>query len=73
MPWINRLRRAVFPHGRLRKEEDESLPSTMMKILQEAQKDPDVLRSRMLLVLPRKIDSNADTLILETLLADGFV
>jgi len=33
----------VFPQGRLRKEEDEGLPSTMMKILQEAQKDPDVL------------------------------
>jgi hypothetical protein len=42
-PWINRLRRVVFPHGRLRKEEDEGLPSTMMHILQEAQKDPDVL------------------------------
>jgi len=32
----------VFVHGRLRKEEDEGLPSTMTKIPQEAQKDLDV-------------------------------
>lgn len=42
-PWINRLRRVVFPQGRLRKEEDESLASKMLKILQEAQIDPAVL------------------------------
>lgn len=42
-PWINRLRRVVFPNGRLRKEEDEGLASKMMLILAEAQGDPDVL------------------------------
>lgn len=42
-PWINRLRRVVFPNGRLRRQEDESLASKMMAILAEAQRDPDVL------------------------------
>jgi len=43
IPWMNRLRRIVFPSGRLRKEEDEGLASKMMETLREAQKDPNVL------------------------------
>ncbi len=44
-PWINRLRKVTFPNGRLRKEEDEGLASKLMAILDEAQRDPDVLAS----------------------------
>lgn len=42
-PWVNRLRRVIFPNGRLRKEEDKGLASKIMAILAEAQRDPDVL------------------------------
>lgn len=41
--WINRLRRVVFPNGRLRKEEDEDLALNMMEILAEAQRDSGVM------------------------------
>ena len=41
--WINKLRRVVFPNGRLRKGEDEGLASKMMEILSEAQRDSDVV------------------------------
>jgi hypothetical protein len=43
IPWINRLRRAVFPGGRRWKDEDRRLYSQMKEILGEAQKDPNVL------------------------------
>jgi hypothetical protein len=46
IPWMNRLRRVVFPNGRLRKEEDEGLASKMMEILREAQNEPDVMNSK---------------------------
>jgi hypothetical protein len=42
IPWVNRLRRAVFPGGRKWKEEDRDLYARMKEILQEAQKDPNV-------------------------------
>ena len=43
VPWVNRLRKVVFPGGRRRKAKDEKLSSQMMDILQEAIKDPKVL------------------------------
>jgi serine/threonine protein kinase len=43
VPWVNRLRKVVFPDGRRRKGKDENLPSQMREVLQEARKDPTVL------------------------------
>jgi hypothetical protein len=56
-PWINRLRRVVFPNGRLRKEEDEDLASKMMEILGEAQRDPEALQIQILGVSQIEIES----------------
>lgn len=42
VPWVNRLRRAVFPNGERWKKEDDVLYSRMREILCEAQ-DPQVL------------------------------
>jgi hypothetical protein len=42
IPWVNRLRRVVFPGGGKWKEEDMQLYSRMKEILQAAQKDPKV-------------------------------
>jgi len=42
IPWVNRLRRVVFPGGGKWKEEDMHLYSRMKEILQAAQKDPKV-------------------------------
>uniref|UniRef100_A0A0B7KRL2 non-specific serine/threonine protein kinase n=1 Tax=Bionectria ochroleuca TaxID=29856 RepID=A0A0B7KRL2_BIOOC len=43
IPWINRLRKAVFPNGGRWERDDISLYPRMREILQEAQKDPKVL------------------------------
>jgi hypothetical protein len=43
IPWVNRLRKVVFPGGKRRKGNDENLPSRMREVLQEARKDPKVL------------------------------
>lgn len=42
VPWVNRLRRVVFPNEGRWKKEDKSLYTKMKKILREAQEDPDV-------------------------------
>lgn len=42
IPWVNRLRKVVFPNGKRWKKDDESLYTKMKKILREAQEDPDV-------------------------------
>ncbi|KIW99445.1 uncharacterized protein Z518_11184 [Rhinocladiella mackenziei CBS 650.93] len=42
-PWVNRLRRIVFPNNARWRKEDKELPSRMKEILREAQKDPKVL------------------------------
>ncbi|KAI1086236.1 hypothetical protein F5B19DRAFT_175473 [Rostrohypoxylon terebratum] len=44
-PWINRLRKVVFPNGGRWEKEDETLYSRMRDILREAQEDPNVLNS----------------------------
>ncbi|KAI1910566.1 hypothetical protein LOZ12_004500 [Ophidiomyces ophidiicola] len=43
VPWVNRLRRVVFPNGGRWKTPDKSLYSTMREILRNAQEDPDVI------------------------------
>ncbi|KAL2049868.1 hypothetical protein ABVK25_009852 [Lepraria finkii] len=43
VPWVNRLRKVVFPGGGRRKADDENLPSCMREVLQKAVKDPEVL------------------------------
>ncbi|OJD13569.1 hypothetical protein AJ78_05985 [Emergomyces pasteurianus Ep9510] len=42
VPWVNRLRREVFPDGKRWKKEDQGLPGRMKKILREACADPKV-------------------------------
>ncbi|TWU70820.1 hypothetical protein ED733_002107 [Metarhizium rileyi] len=43
IPWVNRMRRHVFPNGGRWKKCEPELYSTMKKILQDAQRDQDVL------------------------------
>jgi hypothetical protein len=43
IPWVNRLRRVVFPGGKRWKREDPALYGSMKAILREAQRDADVL------------------------------
>ena len=43
VPWVNRLRKVVFPNGRRRETEDSGLYAQMREILGEARKDPKVL------------------------------
>ncbi|RWA03782.1 hypothetical protein EKO27_g11323 [Xylaria grammica] len=43
IPWVNRLRRKVFPNGERWKKEDPDLYSKMLEILREARQDPKVL------------------------------
>jgi hypothetical protein len=43
VPWVNRLRKAVFPMDKPWEEEDMKLYSRMKEILQDARKDPEVL------------------------------
>lgn len=40
VPWVNKLREAVFPHGGRWKQEESELYSRMIGILREAQEDP---------------------------------
>ncbi|KAI1382494.1 uncharacterized protein F4822DRAFT_423556 [Hypoxylon trugodes] len=42
VPWVNRLRRVVFPNGNRWQKEDETLYPRMQTVLLEAQADPDV-------------------------------
>jgi hypothetical protein len=46
IPWINRLRKVVFPNGRRWQREDEGLYSRMREIIGEARKDPKVSAER---------------------------
>ncbi|KAM4061041.1 kinase [Hirsutella rhossiliensis] len=46
IPWVNRLRRRVFPGGGRWKRLEPELYSSMKEILREAQKDPEVLAER---------------------------
>ncbi|EEH07624.1 conserved hypothetical protein [Histoplasma capsulatum G186AR] len=41
--WVNRLRRIVFPGGRRWKKPNPNLGLDMRRVIQEAQKDPDVI------------------------------
>lgn len=41
-PWIDQLRRVVFPHGKRRKEEDPELWGQMRDVLSRARQDPNV-------------------------------
>ncbi|KAL5583899.1 hypothetical protein FOVSG1_015250 [Fusarium oxysporum f. sp. vasinfectum] len=43
IPWVNRLRKAVFPNGGRWEREDRVLYSRMRDILREAREDPKVL------------------------------
>ena len=43
IPWVNRLRRVIYPNGRRLQKEDRGLYLKMKKILQKAQEDPKVL------------------------------
>ncbi|RTE71383.1 hypothetical protein BHE90_014212 [Fusarium euwallaceae] len=43
IPWVNRLRRKVFPNGGRWKRQEPELYSPMTKILRDARKDPEVL------------------------------
>lgn len=42
-PWVNRLRKIVFPNGGRWEEEDKGLYSRMKTMLKAACKDPEVL------------------------------
>ncbi|EGO61465.1 hypothetical protein NEUTE1DRAFT_128057 [Neurospora tetrasperma FGSC 2508] len=44
IPWVNKLRREVFPNGGRWKKENEGLYDRMRGILGEAREDPEVLR-----------------------------
>ncbi|GAP89782.1 putative rhodopsin kinase [Rosellinia necatrix] len=43
IPWVNRLRRKVFPNGAIWEKEDPDLYSKMKETFCEARKDPEVL------------------------------
>ncbi|KAK4243176.1 hypothetical protein C7999DRAFT_44951 [Corynascus novoguineensis] len=42
VPWVNKLRKVVFPNGRRWEREDSGLYTRMRKILEEARKDPRI-------------------------------
>ncbi|KAK5633468.1 hypothetical protein RRF57_009182 [Xylaria bambusicola] len=42
IPWVNKLRRVVFPNGRRWQQVDDKLYSQMRQILNDAQNDPQV-------------------------------
>ena len=46
IPWLNKLRRVVFPDGGRWEIEDRELYSRMKRILRQAQKDPKVLADK---------------------------
>ncbi|KAI1109557.1 hypothetical protein F5Y14DRAFT_444609 [Nemania sp. NC0429] len=43
IPWVNRLRRVVFPDGKRWQEKDDTLYSRIRRILRDGQKDPLVI------------------------------
>ncbi|EQL02155.1 serine/threonine-protein kinase Sgk2 [Ophiocordyceps sinensis CO18] len=43
LPWVNRLRRRVFPDGRRWKRQEVRLYDRMMEVLRRAQGDPEVI------------------------------
>ena len=43
IPWVNRLRKVVFPEGKRREKKDWMLYSQMKEVLRKAQDDPNVL------------------------------
>jgi hypothetical protein len=43
VPWVNRLRKVVFPEGKRRGKKDRMLYSQMKEVLRKAQDDPNVL------------------------------
>ncbi|PNY25614.1 Uncharacterized protein TCAP_04448 [Tolypocladium capitatum] len=43
VPWVNRLRKKVFPNGRRWKRLEPELYSSMKKILRDAREDPEVI------------------------------
>ncbi|TWU76319.1 hypothetical protein ED733_005849 [Metarhizium rileyi] len=46
IPWVNRLRKVVFPSGRRWEKEDDGLYLQMQDILREARNDMAIIRSR---------------------------
>ncbi|KAH7131159.1 hypothetical protein EDB81DRAFT_696442 [Dactylonectria macrodidyma] len=46
IPWVNRLRRKIFPNGERWKKLEPELYSSMKEIILEAQRDPRVLAER---------------------------
>jgi hypothetical protein len=42
IPWVNRLRKRVFPDGKTHEKDDQELYSHMREILRKAMEDPDV-------------------------------
>ncbi|KAK8002315.1 zinc-binding oxidoreductase CipB [Apiospora arundinis] len=42
IPWVNRLRKAIFPNGGRWEKEDSALYARMRNILQEARQDPTI-------------------------------
>ncbi|KAK0728902.1 hypothetical protein B0T26DRAFT_810694 [Lasiosphaeria miniovina] len=46
IPWVNRLRRKVFPNGGRWKRLEQELYSSMKEILRKARNDPEVLEDR---------------------------
>ncbi|KAJ0368471.1 hypothetical protein COL26b_010890 [Colletotrichum chrysophilum] len=46
IPWVNRLRKGVFPRGERWKTPEPELYSSMKKVLHDAQKDPEVVGDR---------------------------
>ncbi|KAI1418834.1 hypothetical protein F5Y12DRAFT_721593 [Xylaria sp. FL1777] len=43
IPWVNKLRRVVFPNGRRWQQVDDTLYSQMRQILRDGQNDPQVM------------------------------
>lgn len=43
-PWVNRLRKVIFPNNVRWKKEDRGLYTRIKEVLQEARKDPKVLK-----------------------------
>jgi hypothetical protein len=43
VPWVNRVRKVVFPNGRRWEREDKEQYVRVREILQEARRDPEVL------------------------------
>jgi len=46
VPWLNRLRRVVFPNGGRWKSEDRELYSRIKEIIREARKDPKMFADK---------------------------